>query len=119
MRRDNGNVHSLLVSLVDYLSKPELASLVALNKTMVSLPEIAERSIYLSGRSAFFKSSNLRHIAAVLVTGIAAWLIYFIGLNYFGASLHEAYSLGVVSLIALVTLYVTYLGLTKRRELRT
>jgi len=114
-----GNVHLSLIALVDYLSKPELPSLVALNKGMASLPEKTERSIYEDVRTTFFKRSNLRHIAAFLVTGIAAWLIYFIDLNYFGSSLHEAYALGVVSLIALVTLYVTYLGLTKRRELRT
>jgi hypothetical protein len=119
MRKHNGNVHSSLIALVDYLSRPELPSLVTLNITMASLPEITEKNIYLDIISAFFKSSNLRHIGAVLAAGITALLIYYIDLNYFGASSHEAYALGVGSSIALVTLYVTYLGLTKRRELRT
>jgi len=119
MRKSDGNVHSLLIALVDYLSRPILPSLVMLNTMMTSLPEIRERSIFLDVISAFFKSSNLRHMEIVLVSGIAALLIYYMDLNYFNASLHEAFALGIVSLIALITLYVTYLGLTMRKGPRT
>jgi hypothetical protein len=86
---------------------------------VAELPEITERSIYVDVRSAFFKRSNLRHVVAFSIAGITALIISYVGLNYFGASLYEAYTLGIGSLIALVTLYVTYLGLTVRRESRT
>jgi hypothetical protein len=116
MEKNNGSIDSSLVRLVDYLSKPELTSLVRLNEMMLSLSEINERNIYLDFRRALLKSSNLRHMEIVLVTSITALLIYYTDLNYFGANLHEAFALGIGSLIALMTLYVTYLALTKRRE---
>jgi len=119
MRRDNGNVHSLLVALVDYLSKPELASLVALNIKLVSLPEIVERDIYLDVRSAFFKRSNLRHITMFSVFAIFGWFVYYIDINYFSAPTDTAFGLGLTFWLGIAAIYVTYLGLTARRELRT
>lgn len=114
-----GNVHSSLIALLDYLSKPELPSLLALNNSMTSLPEITERSIYDDFRSTVIRRSNLRHTMAFSVVGVAAMLITYADINYFGASQPDAFALGVGSLIALATLYVTYLGLTVRREPRT
>jgi len=113
------NAISSLNVLIDYLSKPELPSLVALNKKMTSLPEITEISIYDFFRSALLKRSNLRHVMAFSVASVVAMLISYVDLNYLDASHHDAFTLGVSSFIALVTLYVTYLGLTVRREQRT
>lgn len=114
-----GNLHSLLIALVDYLSKPELLGLAALNKSMISLSEITERSIYDIFRSTLFKRSNMRHVMAFSIATAVALLISYVDLNYLGASPHDAFILWVGSTIALATLYVTYLGLTVRREQRT
>lgn len=114
-----GNVLSLLGALTDYLSKPELSSLVELNKNMMCLPEITERSIYESLRSTLVKRSILRHTLVFSIIGVVALLISYVDLNYIGASQQDAFNLGVTSFIALVTMYLTYLGLTMRREPRT
>lgn len=119
MRIHHGNVHSLLIALVDYLSRPELPSLVALNKTMVSLPEIVERSIYLDVRSAFFKRSNLRHTTVFSVFAIFASFVYYVDINYFGAPTDAAFGLGLMFWVGIAAIYVTYLGLTMRKEPRT
>jgi hypothetical protein len=118
LRKYNGNVHSLLIALVDYLSRPELPSLVALNKTMVSLPEIVERSIYLDVRSAFFKRSNLRHTTVFSVFAIFASFVYYVDINYFGAPTDVAFGLGLMFWVGMAAIYVTYLGLTMRKELK-
>jgi uncharacterized membrane protein (GlpM family) len=119
MRRDNGNVHSLLIALVDYLSRPELPSLTALNKTIAPLPEIVERNIYLDARSAFFKRSNLRHTVVFSVFAIFGWFVYYVDINYLGATMSAAFQLGLMSLLGIAAIYVAYLGLTTRKELRT
>lgn len=119
LRRNNGNTHTLLTTLVDYFSKPELSSLVDLNKTIGFLPEIKERNIYLYLRSAFLKRSNLRHIGIALGSSLVALLIYHLDLNYFGASLPDAFALGIGSLLALIAMYITYLVGTIRKEQRT
>lgn len=109
-----GNVHSSLIALIDYLSEPKLNSLVTLNQTMASLPEIIERSIYMDFRSTLFRRTNMRHAIAFSVAAFAASLIAYIDLNYVGGSPHDAYTFGITSFIAFVALYVTYLGLTRR-----
>lgn len=119
LRKHNGNVHSSLTTLVDYLSRPELPSLVALNKTMEFLPEIVERSIYLDFRSALFKRSNLRHTTVFSVFAIFAWFVYYLDINYFGASTDAAFALGLTFWVGIAAIYVAYLGLTIHKEQRT
>jgi len=110
------NVNSSLTALVDYLSKPDLPSLVALNQRMMSLPETKERSASDYVKNTLLKRSNLRHVLVFSAAIAAAFLVAFVDLTYLGASLHEAFILWIGSSIALATLYVTYLGLTVRRE---
>jgi hypothetical protein len=85
----------------------------------MSLPQITKRSVYDDFRSKILKRSNLRHAITFSVAGVVALSIYYVDTNCLGASQHDAFALGVVSLISLVTLYVTFLGLTVRREQRT
>jgi hypothetical protein len=119
--RINGNdpsilesAHSSLVALVDYLSEPKLDGLVTLNKTMTSLPEITERNIFVDFWSTLLRRSNLRHIVVFSIVVLVSLLVAYIDYEIVGGSLHDAFTFGVGSLIALVTLYVTYLGLTAR-----
>jgi hypothetical protein len=115
MRRNPENAVSLLDALLDYLSRPELPRLVMLNRTMESIPEIVERNIYLDVKNALIKRSNLRHITMFALFTLVAFVIYNVHQIYFNASADSAFQLCLMLWIGLVGIYVSYLGLTKRK----
>jgi len=113
------DVCSILTALVDYLSKPQLVGLVALNGRMSSLPQVTEKNIFEDFKDILFKRSNLRHTVVFSFFAIFASLVYYVDINYFGATMNTAFELGLMFFVGIVAIYVTYLGLTVRRESRT
>jgi hypothetical protein len=115
IRRNDTKAHPLLIALVDYLSRPELPRLKELNTTMASIPEMAERNIFLYIRTALLRRSNLRHIIVLGVFALIATGVYYVHRTYFDAPPATAFQLGLMFGVGLAGIYVGYLGLTKRK----
>lgn len=111
--------YSAIEQLVDYLSKPVSVGLIALNANLASLPKIREKSIFEDLKSAIFRRSSLRHTATFSVFAIFSSLVYYVDINYFGATMNDAFELGLMFFIGITAIYVTYLGLTAPKEPRT
>lgn len=108
-------IFSAITDFLDYLLRPQLVDLASLNQKMLVFPESKDRSISEDIKALLLRRSNLRHVMAFSTCAVISLLIFYVD-SYLGASQSEAFTLGIGSIIALVTLYVTYLGLTKRKE---
>lgn len=112
-------IYPAVTELVDYLSNPVLPGLVALNGRMVSLPTVTEKGISEALRSAIIRRSNLRHTVVFSFFVIFASFVYYVDINYFDATMNAAFEFALMFFVGIVAIYVTYLGLTWRREPRT
>lgn len=116
MRQGDQVVSPILGELVDYLSKPTMPMLVALNSKIAPLPEYTERGLYEVFASSILRRSNLRHTGVFSIFGIFSLFVYFMDINYFGATKDTAFGLGLMFFLGIAAIYVTYLSLTVRRE---
>jgi hypothetical protein len=105
--------------MLDYLSKPQLGGLVALNEIMSSLPQVTEKNVFGYFKDTLLKQSSLRHTVVFSVFAIFACLAYYVDINYFDATMNAGFEFGLMFFLGLLAIYVTYLGLTVRRDQRT
>lgn len=117
--RSAEDARSILVALLDYLSKPQLPELVALNKRMSSLPQVTEKNVSRYFKDALLKRSNLRHAVVFSIFAVFASMAYYVDINYLDAPTYTGFEFGLMFFAGLVGIYVTYLGVTGRRDQRT
>jgi hypothetical protein len=110
---------SAVTELVGYLSKPTLSGLVALNRTMVSLPTVTKKGILEDFMSVILRRSNLRHVAVLSIFAAFAWVVSYVDLNQLGATSSAAFEFGLMFLLTIAAIYVAYLALSVRKEQRT
>jgi hypothetical protein len=110
---------SSIESVVNYFSAPRLPSLIDLNQSFLELPLIPDRSVSKKVITSIAKPSNSRHVLAFGSMAIITLLITYVGITFIGVNLQESYILAIGSMIGLVAIYVTYLGLTNPQKTKT
>jgi hypothetical protein len=104
-----------LRAMVEHLARPELVKLQLLNDGMSSLPEITERGIYVRVKTTISQPSNLKHILAIGLAAILSFAAAYADIVIFSATEHDAYALGIYSLIGIVGVYATFVALKKSK----
>jgi hypothetical protein len=104
-----------MANLVGYSFKPNLESLVLLNGDLSKLPGKTRKDLFHYITDAILKRSTLSHVFVLSGIIVLSFFVSYLDTNWFSASGHEAFTLGIGTFIGLVAIYVAYLGLTGRK----
>ena len=113
------NIYSTMNNLLVYLSKPTLDNLKDFNTQMLPVTENLEKSFVLDFASTVFRRSNLRHVIVFSFSVVSSFIVYYSDITFFGAIDSSAFELSLMFLVGIVAIYVTYLGLSVRKELKS